>query len=145
MGPALFGILLIAGTLQSYWYASFLMLFYSLGLFSTLFLVAFFFDKYDFPGAMNKINSKLGFSLTGIISGLLLISIGGLFIFYGGTSIVTGSMGLGNFTAEIYSLMDTIIAYKFSDVIGGFLLIGFLFFLWKVLFRGAKQNKAENN
>lgn len=141
VGPALFGILLIAGTLQSYWYAAFLMLFYSLGLFFTLFLIAFLFDKYNFAKAMSKVNKKLGFSITNVISGVLLILIGTIFLIYRGTSVVVGNLGLGGFTVKIYSLMDNVIAYGFSNLIGGVLLLIFLIFLWKILFKKKSKNK----
>jgi len=133
VGPALFGILLIAGTLQNYWYAVFLMFFYSLGLFSTLFIVSFFFDKYNFAGYMSKLNQKAGFSITNMVSGILLIGIGITFLFYGGTSFLTGKLGLGDFTVKIYNLMDNIIASNFSNYLGAILLILFGIFLWKIL------------
>lgn len=143
MGPALFGILLIAGTLQSYWYAAFLMFFYSLGLFTTLFLAAFFFDKYNFAKAMSRINRRVGFSITNLIGGILLIVIGGVFLFYRGTSRVTSILGLGSFTMKIYSLMDRVIAWKFANIIGGILLLLLVMFLWKVLFGKMLRGKSE--
>ena len=139
VGPALFGILLIAGTLQSYAYASVLMLSYSLGLFSTLFLVSFFFDKFNFAGYLSKLNKKIGFSLTNVIAGLLLILIGGIFLIYNGTSIVTGNLGLGEFTVKIYSIMESVIEWKYSNLLGAVLLFAFLFFIWKKILGGKNE------
>ncbi|MDP7521000.1 MAG: cytochrome c biogenesis protein CcdA, partial [Candidatus Pacearchaeota archaeon] len=95
MGPILAGILLIAGVLQNYLYAASLMLFYSLGLFVPLFLIAIFFDKYNFANLMNRIDKRLGYSITNIISGGLLILMGLIFIIYGGTYIIN-NLGLGS-------------------------------------------------
>lgn len=132
MGPILVGILLIAGILQNYLYAGFLMLFYSLGLFVPLFLISMSFDKFNFAKFINKINKKLGFSISKIIAGLLLIIMGFVFIFYRGTYI-TNSLGLGGITVFIYAIQEKIINIKFINIAGIFILIGFFILLWRFL------------
>ena len=132
IGPILVGILLIAGILQNYFYAGILMLFYSLGLFVPLFLISVFFDKYNFPAFINKINKRLGFSITNLITGLLLIIIGLVFIIYGGT-FITNNLGLGGLTIFIYSIQNKLISLKFINIIGAIILIGFLILLWMFL------------
>ena len=132
IGPILVGILLIAGILQNYFYAGILMLFYSLGLFVPLFLISVFFDKYNFPAFINKINKRLGFSITNLIAGLLLIIIGLVFIIYGGT-FITNNLGLGGLTIFIYSIQNKLISLKFINIIGAIILIGFLILLWMFL------------
>ncbi len=141
MGPILVGILLIAGVLQNYFYAGILMLFYSLGLFVPLFLMSIFFDKYNFIGFMSKINKKLGFSLTNVISGILLISLGLIFIIFKGTTRVTGNLGLGSWTIIIYSIQEKIVNVQFINVIGFFVLIGFVYLVWRVLKKEIKLEK----
>lgn len=138
MGPVLVGIVLIAGILQNYFYATLLMLFYSLGLFLPLFLLAMLSDKYNFAGFINKINKKLGFSLTNIISGGLLIIMGLVFIIYGGT-FITNNLGWGGFTSSIYAIQNKIIANKLMNILGGAVLIGFFYLLWRFLRKGKKE------
>ena len=93
LGPILFGILSIAAVLGNYAYAAFLMLSYSLGIFVPLFILAFFYDKYDFgksrlvSGRMFSI-SKWKIHSTKLISGTLFIIIGLVFIFFEGTAVV---------------------------------------------------------
>ncbi|MAH03210.1 hypothetical protein CMI39_00275 [Candidatus Pacearchaeota archaeon] len=142
VGPILVGILLIAGTLQSYFYAAFLMFFYSLGLFVPLFLIAIFFDKYNFADFMNRINKRLGYSITNIISGGLLILMGLVFIIYGGTFVVD-SIGAGDLTVFIYSIQNKLISLQFINYVGVLVLIGFLYLLWRVLKNKKGVNKNE--
>jgi len=129
MGPILVGILLIAGVLQSYAYATFLMLFYSLGLFVPLFLISMFFDKYNFSKFVGNLNKKLGFSISNLIAGILLISMGIIFLIYKGTYIFD-YLGLGNITYNIYRLQESIVNIKYINIIGLSTLIIFLFLLW---------------
>jgi cytochrome c-type biogenesis protein len=142
MGPILAGILLIAGVLQNYLYAASLMLFYSLGLFVPLFLIAIFFDKYNFANLMNRIDKRLGYSITNIISGGLLILMGLIFIIYGGTYIIN-NLGLGSLVVSIYSIQNKLISLQFINIIGGLILIGFLYLLWRVLKNKKEINKDE--
>ena len=132
MGPILVGILLIAGLLQNYVYAAFLMLVYSLGLFVPLFLISMFFDKFNFSGFVDRINKRVGFSITNLIAGLLLLIMGFVFVFYGGT-FITNNLGFGGVTVFIYSLQKGIFNLRFVNVIGVILLAGFLFLLLRVL------------
>ncbi len=138
MGPAVFGILIIAGLLNNYLYAGFLMLFYSFGLFVPFFLAAFLFDKYNFAKFLSKINSRIGFSITNIIAGIILMILGVVFIFYGGTFIVE-YLGLGSLSVKNYALQNMIISSNNSKFIGGIALIVFVLFLWLTL----KRKKNE--
>lgn len=134
MGPALFGILIIAGLLKSYAYAALLMLFYSFGLFVPFFIAAFFFDKYNVSRLFSKINAKIGFSITNIIAGIILIATGFVFIFYGGTFIVE-YLGLGSLSVQNYAFQNKVISNKLSNIIGGVILVAFVLFLWFVMRR----------
>lgn len=134
MGPAIFGILVIAGLLKSYFYAGILMLFYSFGLFVPFFLAAFLFDKYNLNKFLSKINSRAGFSITNVAAGLLLIGIGLVFVFYGGTFIVE-YLGFGDLSVSNYAFQNKIISYSLSSLIGGGVLVIFILFLWFALRR----------
>ena len=93
LGPILFGILSIAAVLGNYAYAAFLMLSYSLGIFVPLFILAFFYDRYNF-GRSRLVRGrevaigKWKIHSTKLISGLLFIIIGLVFIFFEGTAVV---------------------------------------------------------
>ncbi len=137
MGPILVGILLIAGVLQNYFYAVFLMLFYSIGLFVPLFLISMFSDKFNLSRVINNINRKLGFSITNLIAGILLIGMGIIFIIYKGTYIFD-YLGLGNITFFIYRLQEKIINIKYVNVFGTLILFGFLYLLWRFLKKGVR-------
>jgi len=134
MGPAIYGILIIAGLLNSYLYAGVLMLFYSFGLFVPFFLAAFLFDKYNLAKFLSKINSKIGFPIINIIAGLILIAMGFVFIFYGGTFIVE-YLGLGSLSIRNYAFQNMIISSNISKFIGGIVLVAFILFLWFALRR----------
>lgn len=140
MGPILVGVLLIAGVLQNYLYSGFLMFFFSLGLFVPLFLISILFDKYNFTNFMNNLNKRFGFSLTNLISGVLLILVGIIFIIYRGTSI-TGSLGLGSWTIIVYSIQEKILLLPYVNIIGAVALFGFLYLLWRVLKNKRGVNK----
>jgi|TARA_B100001964_G_scaffold244791_1_gene327924 cytochrome c-type biogenesis protein len=141
MGPILIGMLLIASVLNNYIYSALLMIFYSLGLFVPIFLISFLFDKYDL--SKNKfikgkefefkiLNKKISIHSTNLISAILLIAVGLMFIIYGGTFIVN-NLGLGGLTYNIYSLQEKIVSLRFSNIIGAVALLGFLFLLWRFL------------
>src|SRR3989344_7919069 len=93
LGPILFGILSIAAVLGNYVYAAFLMLSYSLGIFVPLFILAFFYDKYNFKNSRIVKGREVAIGRweihsTKLISGLLFIIIGLVFIFFEGTAVV---------------------------------------------------------
>lgn len=140
-GPIIVGILLIASVLNNYIYSALLMFFYSFGLFVPIFLISFLFDKYDLSKnrfikgkefEFEVFNKKIKIHSTNLISAVLLIIVGLLFIIYGGTFIIN-ELGLGELTSNIYRLQETLISLKFINIIGAAVLLGFLFLLWKFL------------
>ena len=104
IGPILSGILLMASVLGNYSYATLLMFSYSVGITIPLILFSLIYDKYDL--SKNKYirgkqyNMKIGnatYTLhsTQMISGLMLITIGLIFIAYKGTYIINTLDPLG--------------------------------------------------
>ncbi|MDP2684333.1 MAG: cytochrome c biogenesis CcdA family protein [bacterium] len=95
LGPVLAGIILMASVMQNYLYSGLLLLTYAFGLFVPLFLLAIFFDKSTkirrwLRGREIRLEIGSKVILTNTIqmlSGLLLIIIGGVFIIYKGTGI----------------------------------------------------------
>lgn len=147
MGPILVGMLLIASVLNNYLYSTLLMVFYSLGFFVPLFLISFLFDKYDLSKSKFIKGKEFEFKVfgkeirihsTNLISAVLLVTVGLVFIIYGGTFIIN-NLGLGGLTYNIYSLQEKLVSLKFINIIGAVVLLGFLFLLWKFLKK--KNNK----
>ena len=140
-GPILVGILFIASVFDNYIYSAILMLFYSLGLFVPIFLISFLFDKYDLLNnkfikgkefEFKAFGKNIAIHSTSLISAILLIIVGLVFIVYGGTNIIH-SLGLGGLASTIYLWQENLISLKYLDVIGAIFLLGFLFLLWKFL------------
>lgn len=140
MGPALFGMLLISGVLKNYYYSAFLMFFYSLGVFVTFFIVAFFMDRFNFSEKINRLNKKIGFPITNLISGTLLIMLGFIFILYQGTDVLT-HFGFGDISYRIYRMQEKLISWKYSSITGGILLLAFIIFMFLVLRKKHGKNK----
>ncbi len=97
IGPIIASILLMGSVLHNYVYTAFLLFFYTLGIALPLFAMAFFYDRFNL--AENKIiqgkiiNMRVfRFSwevhTTHLISGLMFIFLGLLFMLYKGTSII---------------------------------------------------------
>jgi cytochrome c-type biogenesis protein len=141
LGPILVGILLIASVLGNYFYSVILMLFYSLGLFVPIFLISFLFDKYDLSNnkfikgkefEFKAFGKNIAIHSTNMISAVLLIAIGLIFLIYGSTAVIN-NLGLGGLTSTIYLWQESLISMEFLNIIGVTILLGFLFLLWKFL------------
>jgi len=143
VGPILVGILLIAGVLQSYLYAGILMLSYSFGLFVPLLLLSIGFDKYNFNEKMSKWNKRMGFPITNVISGLILIILGFIFIIYGGTYIFD-YIGLGSVTVFIYSIQTKILSLPYINIVSLVVLAGFLYVLWRFFKKSKKKRNVKS-
>ncbi len=116
LGPILAGILLIATTFSTL-YSALLLFVYSLGIFVPLFLISFLGDKYSVTklgwfrrDLVFKISNKeIRVHSTNLVSALLLLSMGLIFIFYRGTNIINAIDPLG--TRELfYRLQNRLIS-----------------------------------
>lgn len=95
LGPIIAGIVLMASVLQNYLYSGLLLFVYAFGLFVPLFLLALFFDKSKkirqwLKGREIRFeigNKMLVTDTIHMLSGLLLITIGAIFIIYKGTGV----------------------------------------------------------
>lgn len=126
-GPILAGILTIASVLGNYIKAGLLMFAYSIGVFVPLFLLSFFWDKYNFT------NSKLlrgkefkignfGVHSTNLIAGILIIAAGALMILYRGTYIINAFDFLKT-TEYFYSLQRNLTKNLLLYNIIGFIVL----------------------
>ena len=139
LGPILFGILSIAAVLGNYVYAAFLMLFYSLGIFVPLFILSFFYDKYNF-GKSRIIRGKnvsiagKKFHSTHLIAGVVMIAMGLIFIFYEGTAVVN-TMDLTGTKQLFYDWQRALFNVQYVNIIGFIVLAVFLFLIWRFVRR----------
>src|SRR3989338_6398715 len=139
LGPILFGILSIAAVLGNYVYAAFLMLFYSLGIFVPIFILSFFYDKYNF-GKSRIIRGKSvsiagkKFHSTHLIAGVVMIAMGLIFIFYEGTAVVN-TMDLTGTKQLFYDWQRALFNVQYVNIIGFIVLAVFLFLIWRFVRR----------
>lgn len=103
-GPILGAILTLAATSATLANGIILMLTYTLGIVAPLFIIAYFFDKYKLGESKLLTGGEIKFKLVGIeyklhwtklISGIIFIGLGVLFVFFGGTSVLTNSNPFG--------------------------------------------------
>jgi len=134
LGPILVGILGIGALLHNPWHSALLLFFYSLGNLVPLFLLSVFYDTFNL-GESRLIKGKLlTFTLedkvyhlnsTKLISGLLFILVGGVMLFYKGTTVVNTWDILG--TKEyFYSIQNALLKWQYSNLLGAVLLIIFV-------------------
>ncbi len=137
VGPIIGAVLVIATTLHNYFYSALLFFVYSLGVLVPLFLLAFFYDKYNLgekkwiQGKEVKIGNITTHS-TKIIAGILLIIIGLIFIFFKGTNFVNKYDPTG--TKQLFfDWQRALIGNTTLAVIGGIVLVAFIIFLFFAL------------
>lgn len=112
-GPVLGAILTMASTQGSKTLGGLLLAVYALGMALPLFVLAWFWDRFHL-GQRSWIRGKalrLGrfeVHTTSLVSGLLFIVIGALFLRYDGTAGLTGSLGLADTTGAEASAQESI-------------------------------------
>ncbi len=145
LGPILAGILLIAATLPIFHSAG-LLFAYSLGIFIPFFLISFMFDKYDLSKVSWIRGKELNFKIldrkikiysSNLISAMLLLVTGLVFIFYRGTYVINNLDLLG--TRDLFfKLQDRLAPTIKIELIGMAVLIVFGIFLWRFLRKKVK-------
>ncbi len=115
IGPIIASILLMGVVLHNYVYAAFLLFFYALGIAVPLFVMAFFYDKYNLAENalikgkilnMKFLGMKWEVHTTSLVSGMLLIALGLIFIIYKGTSIIN--------ILDLFGMMTTLALLFFA-------------------------------
>lgn len=100
IGPVLGAILVVAAAMPNYFYSAAMLVTYSIGIFLPLFTLSMLFDRYKLSetsllrGREVKIGSYSVHS-TNLISAVMLIALGLIFLLYGGTAVVNGYDVLG--------------------------------------------------
>jgi cytochrome c-type biogenesis protein len=151
LGPILAGILLIASVLKSFISSIFLMFSYSLGIFIPLFLFSFLYDKFNLANSILIKGKDFSFGKyrvhsTNLISGVLLILIGLIFIIFKGTSVFNSLTLFSRLTQVSYELQRQLFSIRFINIIGLIVLLSFFILLYIMLkneIRGKKEFKKK--
>ncbi len=137
LGPILAGILLIASALGNFLHAGLLLFIYSLGIFTPLFILSFFFDKSNLvqsrwiKGRIFKIR-KYKIHSTNLISGALFIFIGFTFLIFRGTLFVNDIDILGT-RMLFFDFQRFLFGSNLATVIGLIILAALLILILKTL------------
>ena len=151
VGPILAGILLIASVVQSYFNAGVLLFFYSLGIFVPLFILSFFFDKYNLINNKWIAGKEFEFMIgrkkiilhtTNLIAGLLLIIVGIILLVYKGTAIIN-ELDPFRSTTLSYDLQRALFSLKYVNIIGLVALAVFLILLYFFIKNKRKANEKR--
>ncbi|MBI5389658.1 sulfite exporter TauE/SafE family protein [Candidatus Woesearchaeota archaeon] len=151
-GPLLAGVLLMVGTFQNYMTGALLMFFYALGVFFPLFILSFFYDKFHLermPWLQKKVYVRVGrktleTTYPNLISGILFVLLGMVFILFGGTGVFN-EYQLFDIKQYFYSWQNLFIAHPATfNIIGVIILALFILALAYVLFKQSK-NKEQSN
>lgn len=141
-GPILGGVLLIASVLGSYVKVSFLMFFYALGNFVPFFLLSFAVDGFQLSEKSWVKGKMLSFSVfdmkiethtTQVVSGLLLVFMGALFLLFQDTSLfntINTGLNLKGYALQEGLLTSSFVPYLAAGLLFLFLL-SLLYFLLK--------------
>ncbi len=148
IGPIVSGVLLMISTFQNYFTGTLIMLFYSLGIFVPLFILSFFYDKLHLeklPWLHKHISFRAGNRIfytnyPNIISGILFIIFGLIFIIFRGTMIFNGlqMFGLRKYFYDWQNLFleKTALFNKIGIAVFIIFIIFLLYFLKKELKEG---------
>jgi cytochrome c biogenesis protein CcdA len=142
VGPILSGVLITASVFHNYWTASLLMLAYSLGVFVPLFIIAFFYDKYNLGQSKlmqgktvewNILGSKIELHSHQMIAGVLLMITGVVFVLFKGTNAINGWAYFG--LKDYFYIIQTFFLENalMANVLGGVLLIALVLLIWKMV------------
>ena len=112
-GPVLGAILTVAATQESPWQGGVLLAVYALGMAAPLLVLAALWDRYDL-GRRRWLRGRtlslgrLRVHTTALVSGVLFIVIGVIFLRYDGTAGLTGSLGIGDLTDLEFSAQQAV-------------------------------------
>jgi cytochrome c biogenesis protein CcdA len=112
-GPVLGAILTVAATQESPWQGGGLLAVYALGMAAPLLLLAGLWDRFDLGSrwwlrGRTLILGRLRVHTVSVLSGLLFVVIGVIFLRYDGTAGLTGSLGMGDLTDLEFSAQQAV-------------------------------------
>ena len=144
LGPVITGIILMISVIGNFFTGAYLMFFYSLGIFIPFFILSFFYDKYNLSKSRFIIGKEIiildkKINSTNLLSGVLLIIIGIVFVIYRNTRIINGfdPFRIKNYFFEFQRLLleNTFL----FNVIGIIAFVIFAYFLLRFLKRRDKK------
>ncbi len=148
MGPILAGVLSMTAIFHNYFTGALFMFFYSLGIFVPLFLLSSFYDTYHLEKLKWMKGSIWHFTFHGkthsvhtsnLISGILFIALGILFLITKGTGIVNGIEYFG-LKDLFYGLQRKLLeGGQVWNIVGGIVFLSIVYFIW----RGLKIDREE--
>lgn len=112
-GPVLGAILTVAATQETPWRGGGLLAVYALGMAGPLFVLALLWDRYELDSrrwlrGRTVTLGRLRVHSISLISGLLFILVGVIFLRYEGTAGLTGSLGVGDLTDLEFDLQQSV-------------------------------------
>ncbi|HIG93832.1 MAG: cytochrome c-type biogenesis protein [archaeon GW2011_AR9] len=151
LGPVLAGILGIGAILGNVFYSALLLFFYALGNIVPLFLLSFFYDRFNLGEKKWMKGKMLTWTLLGkryqvhstnLISGLLLFLLGIVMIIFGGTGVVNG-WDLLNTKEYFYSVQNQLLQWQYVGSASVAIFVVFMLLLGYMLWRYwmARKNK----
>src|SRR3989338_39753 len=148
VGPILAGILLMGSMLNNYLQILGLIFMYSFGIFVPLFILSFFYDKYQLhkkswvKGKEIEIllfNQTIKTYTAKVISGVLFILLGIVFLIGGNTSAFNGFNFLG-IRDYFYILQDkiSVVIPIYLQIISFLIIILFIYLIWRFIRKNEK-------
>ncbi len=146
LGPIIASILLIATLLHSYLRAAILLFFYALGAFIPLFLLSYFYDKYDLHKkkwiqgknmSFNAFGKKREIHSTSLISGALLILFGIIIFIFKGTNVFN-DWDILQTKKYFYDFQRILQGSALENMAGLFLLGILLYLIYSILIKKKK-------
>ncbi|HLC64546.1 MAG TPA: cytochrome c biogenesis CcdA family protein [Candidatus Nanoarchaeia archaeon] len=129
LGPILAGILLMAALVGGIFKSALLLFFYALGIFVPFFLVSVFYDKWNLGSSalirgrefeFKFLGRKFSVHSSNLLSGILLIFLGLIFIFFKGTAILNSTVTYT--TTFIYDAERNLANLPYVNIIGAAVL-----------------------
>ena len=149
LGPIISGILLMTAVIRNFFTGAYLMFFYSLGIFVPFFIFSFIYDKYNFSKSkfiagkeIMLFNKKI--NTTHLLSGILLIIIGSVFIIYRNTQFINkfDPLNTKNYFFKFQDfLLENTLLFNITGVIAMLLLAYFIWRFIKKIKDGKKDKK----
>lgn len=148
LGPIIAGILLVVAVIGNVTYGAMLLFVYSLGIMAPLFVISIFYDRFNIGNNKWLKGKTVNFNLLGksvtthtteMISGILLMSLGLIFILFQGTNVINLNVPIGSsilFNELQRSLMQSPII---ASVIGLLILILMLVGIILVVFKRKRR------
>ncbi len=146
-GPILSGVLLVAAVLGNYFTVATLMFFYALGTFVPFFLLSFAVDGFNLAEKKWIKGKIVSFTLFGkdfqthttqIVSGILLVIMGLLFLIFRNTGIFN-AITIGNVQMTEANLQNALLTFSWVPILGGIVLFLFVAGLFYFLFRKKRK------